>query len=126
MGPGGHGTTMGGNPVSCAAGEAMLSTMLKQKLPAKAAKTGRELVKGLMALWKEYGIIQDIRGRGMMIGVVLDRPSAPIVKDLLKRGLLANATAGNVLRLLPPLNLKPAEMKAGLKIIGQAFASLKK
>jgi predicted acetylornithine/succinylornithine family transaminase len=123
---GGHGTTLGGNPVACAAGSAMLKALLSAKLAQKSAATGRQLAAGLRALGKKYGVIQQVRGRGLMLGAVLDRPSAPLVADLLRRGLVANATAGNVLRLLPPLNLNQKDLNTGLGILEQALAAIKR
>lgn len=109
--PGTHGSTYGGNPLACAAALAVIDTMTKEKIPAKAAKTGKLLVKEFgKALAKQQGI-NEIRGQGMMIGIELDRPCGELVALAAESGLLINVTASSVIRLLPPLILTEAQAK---------------
>jgi acetylornithine aminotransferase len=103
MQPGSHGTTFGGNPLACSAALAVLDTMRKENLPDRAAVLGRILLDGFrQALAGQHGV-RDIRGKGLMIGIELDRPCAALVLKALECGLLINVTAERVIRLLPPL-----------------------
>ena len=123
IGLGEHGTTMGGNPIACAAGLAALKELQAKKLPENAAKIGALLMEGLTALQAEFpGLIKTIRGKGLMIGVVLNQPSKPVAQACLEQGLIVNSTAESVLRLLPPLNLTPAQAKEGLAILKTVLA----
>jgi acetylornithine/succinyldiaminopimelate/putrescine aminotransferase len=113
-----HGTTMGGNPIACATGLAALTEVRKPKLLAQVDKTGAVLVEGLRALQARHpALVKAVRGRGLMIGVELSVPAKPLVLACLEQGLIVNATADTVLRLLPPLNLSPAQAKRGLAIL---------
>lgn len=113
FGPGSHGSTFGGNPLACAAALAVLEVMEQGAIPAQAAATGQALLARLKAeLGAELGAKQgvlDIRGRGMILGIELDRPCAELSTLALEQGLLINVTADRVVRLLPPLNLSADE-----------------
>ncbi len=111
LGPGSHGSTFGGNPLACAAALAVVGELEGQGLAARAARMGEALLQGLgQRLAGQPGIV-ELRGRGLMIGVELDRPCPGLVRRALERGLLVNVTAEKVLRLLPPLIL--SEEQAG-------------
>ncbi|MCW9023862.1 MAG: acetylornithine transaminase [Gammaproteobacteria bacterium] len=107
--PGHHGSTYGGNPLVCAAALAVIDTMEKEKLPQRAAELGQRMLKGFQAALADVDSVVDIRGKGMMLAVELDRPCGEILKQALDSGLLLNITADNVVRLLPPLVLTDAE-----------------
>lgn len=109
--PGNHASTFGGNPLACSAALAVLDTLEQQRLGERAAELGARIVAGLRARLEEGGerLVTDIRGRGLMIGIELDRPCAELVGLALARGLLINVTAERVVRLLPPLILSDAE-----------------
>ena len=109
MQPGSHGSTFGGNPLAAAAAQAVVDTIAKQSLTARAAQLGQRLLVGFRDALESHSGVVDVRGRGLMIGIELDRPCAELVKHALERGLLINVTAGNVIRLLPPLILSDAE-----------------
>ena len=109
--PGTHGSTYGGNPLACAAANAVVDTMTKEKIPAKAAKTGKMLVDGFTKALGKHPGVKNIRGLGMMVGIELDRPCGELVMRAAEAGLLINVTAVNVIRLLPPLNLTDKEAK---------------
>jgi acetylornithine aminotransferase len=105
LGPGSHGSTFGGNALACRAALAVLDTIEEQALAANAGAVGASLIDRLRGALATLPGIVSIRGRGLMIGVELDRPCAELVSTALEQGLLINVTAGNVIRLLPPLIL---------------------
>ncbi|MGM0594108.1 MAG: aspartate aminotransferase family protein [Pseudomonadota bacterium] len=103
--PGNHGTTFGGNPLACAAGLAVLDTLENDALSERAEELGLRMVTAFELALGDQDYINDIRGQGLMIGIELDRPCGELVGMALERGLLLNVTAGNTIRLLPPLVL---------------------
>jgi acetylornithine aminotransferase len=107
--PGHHGSTFGGNPLACAAGLAVVDTLVGEKLVERAATLGEKLLKDFELALGEQAFISDIRGKGLMIGIELDRPCSELVGLALERGLLINVAAGNTVRLLPPLVLSDDE-----------------
>lgn len=109
FGPGNHGSTFGGNPLACAAGLATLETIERDGLMARATEVGDAIRGGLReALAGQAGVV-DIRGRGLMIGIELDRPCGELVKRGLEAGVLINVTAERVVRLLPSLVFTAAD-----------------
>lgn len=99
--PGNHGTTFGGNPLACAAGLAVINTMEVHNHIPTVAKRGQQLVESFKNnLSNQQGIV-DIRGKGYMIGIQLDRPCGELVATALEAGLLINVTRGDTVRLLP-------------------------
>ncbi|HXR24435.1 MAG TPA: acetylornithine transaminase [Candidatus Binataceae bacterium] len=121
LGPGSHGSTFGGNPVACAAALAVLDALEKDHVLENATAIGDYLLAELRAIARGNDRIAEVRGQGMIIGVVLKQEARPVVDACLKERLLVNATAGNVLRLLPPLNLSRDEADQGLAIIRRAL-----
>ncbi len=101
--PGSHGSTFGGNPLACAAALAVVDTIHSQKLVGRAAESGSRLVSCLKRALSGQNCVVEIRGRGLMIGIELDRPCGELVAIALESGLLVNVTAERVVRLLPPL-----------------------
>ena len=124
LGPGSHGSTFGGNPVSCAAALAVFDALENEHVIENAATVGDYLLEELRAIAKGNDRVVEIRGKGMIIGVVLKQEARPVVDACLKERLLVNATAGNVLRLLPPLNLTREEADQGLAIIRRALSAI--
>ncbi|MBK1674116.1 aspartate aminotransferase family protein [Ectothiorhodospira shaposhnikovii] len=107
--PGTHGTTFGGNPLVCRAALAVLDTLEQDALPAQADTMGRYLVAAFRDRLGRHPAVRDIRGKGLMLGIELDRPCAELVGLALEAGLLINVTAERVIRLLPPLIIDRAE-----------------
>jgi acetylornithine/N-succinyldiaminopimelate aminotransferase len=101
--PGNHGSTFGGNPLVCAAALATLSIIEDEKLMQNADTMGDFIRAQLRERLAGLAGVRDIRGKGMMIGIELDKPCKDIVERALAAGLLINVTADNVIRLLPPL-----------------------
>jgi acetylornithine/N-succinyldiaminopimelate aminotransferase len=103
LGPGNHATTFGGNPLACSATLAVIRVMRDQDLAARAAHLGTRMLAGLRDALAGWPGVVAIRGKGLMLGVELDRPCRPLAAGALQRGLLINVTAERVVRLLPPL-----------------------
>jgi acetylornithine/N-succinyldiaminopimelate aminotransferase len=100
---GNHGSTYGGNPLACAASLAVVNTILDEDLPANASAMGQLIRDEVIRAVSDQSAIVDIRGKGLMIGIELNRDCPDLVSRALERGLLINVTAGNTIRLLPPL-----------------------
>ncbi|MDR1063552.1 MAG: aspartate aminotransferase family protein [Azoarcus sp.] len=109
--PGSHGSTFGGNPLACAAALATLDVVEEAKLLDNAAKVGEEIRAGLAKALAGMAGVVEIRGRGLMIGIELDRPCGELVERALDAGLLINVTAGSVIRLLPALIFSSGDAK---------------
>lgn len=107
--PGNHGTTFGGNPLACSAALAVIDTLEKASLVQRAEELGLRLLTAFELALGDQEYINDIRGLGLLIGIELDRPCAELVGMALARGLLINVTAGNTIRLLPPLVMSDEE-----------------
>ena len=130
-----HGTTFGGNPVSCAAALATIGTIEKDGLLEKGQKGASHIMDRLAEMKANYPIIGDVRGLGLMIGVEFIKKEAPekklinkegrdaILKDCLDNGLvlLACGTNGNIIRIVPPLTVTVAQVDKGLDIFEAAI-----
>lgn len=116
--PGMHASTFGGNALACAAGVAAVQTIEKEGLLERARNLGSYTVDWLTSLARELsGLIVDVRGRGLMVGMELSRPGADIVRECLRRGLLINCTHERVLRLYPALTVSQEVLDQGLDIL---------
>ncbi|MEN7972203.1 MAG: aspartate aminotransferase family protein [Verrucomicrobiota bacterium] len=123
--PGHHATTFGGTPLACAAALSVAEVIDEEELLANTMMMGAYLVEGLCEIsMKHKKWISGVRGLGLLLGLVLDVPAAPLQKKLQEKGMLALATAGNVLRLLPPLNVSQEEIDQALQMIGEACVEL--
>ena len=107
-----HGTTFGGNPVVCAAANAVIDTIEAEDLLANVAAQSQAIRDGLA----DHPSVQTIRGRGLMLGIVLD---APLDLDPLDYGLIVNKPQPDVIRLVPPLNISADEVQRGVTKIRQ-------
>ena len=121
LSPGTHGSTFGGNPVACAAALGVLDALEHDGVIANAAEVGGYLMNRLREIAKDCPNVREVRGLGIIIGVVLKHEARGIVEACLKEHLIVNGTADNVLRLLPPLNLTREEADAGLATIERAL-----
>jgi len=101
--PGHHGSTFGGNPLACAAANAVCQTLAEQHLWDAAGTLGHRIIHTMHRAIGDLDGVVKVRGRGLMIGIELDRPCGVLVTRALERGLLINVTAERVIRLLPPL-----------------------
>src|SRR5690606_13319765 len=108
FGPGNHGSTFGGNPLGCAVALAVIDT-LQDGVLEQVADKGEALRAQLREALPGVSLVQEVRGRGMMVGIQLDRPCGELVDRAREAGLLINVTAGSVIRLLPPLIISDAE-----------------
>ncbi len=107
--PGNHGTTFGGNPLVCHTALTVLQTLEDEGLLENAARVGAYLQQALRDALAGVAGVVEVRGRGLMIGVELDRACGPIARQALDAGVLVNITRDRVVRLLPPLILTEAE-----------------
>jgi len=123
LGPGSHGSTFGGNPLACAAAQAVIDSVREQGLVGRAAQAGNRLVAGLTRELQGQNCVADIRGRGLMIGIELTRPCGDLVELALQRGLLINVTAERTVRLLPPLIIDDNQIDEIVSTLGELIRS---
>lgn len=123
---GDHGTTFGGNPLVSAAAIATLDVIAYEALCEKATENGNWLMAELNALKEKHKSIVEVRGKGLMIGVELNFPAGDLVQILMEKKILTNATAVNVLRLVPPLNIEKKELQILLNAIDESLAEIEK
>ncbi|MDA0578679.1 MAG: aspartate aminotransferase family protein [Verrucomicrobia bacterium] len=119
--PGTHASTFGGSPLACAAALATLDVIEEEDLVRRAGVVGKVLRARLAELVSKYEHVTAVRGAGMMLGLVLDQESKPLTGLLADKGLLTLATANNVVRLLPPLNVKDGEIDEAFDILDEAL-----
>lgn len=124
FGPGNHGSTFGGNPLACAAGLETLATIEDDGLMANAEKVGEAICSGMREALAGVPGVVDIRGRGLMIGIELDRPCSELVSQALEAGLLINVTAERVVRLLPPLTFSEQDAQQLVSLLAPLVRKL--
>ncbi len=116
--PGSHGSTFGGNPLAMSVGNAVLDQLLKKNFLKNVTKLSKYFLNQLNKIKNEYPkIIKDIRGKGFLIGIQLHFDQSKFINSLEKNYLLTIRAAENVIRILPPLNVKKNEIDLALKII---------
>jgi len=123
--PGTHAATFGGNPIACRAALATVETIETDGLLARAEQLGAAFRQHFEALRPRCPLIQDVRARGVMIGIELSVDGTRIVQECLKRRLLINCTHGTVLRLLPAMNLTDAQLAEGCAILEEVLLAPK-
>lgn len=124
LGPGNHGSTFGGNPLSCAAAHAVLDVFEHEQIVSRAASMGQYLRDKLASALQGVNGVKEIRGQGLMIGIELEVDCAELVGQALEEGLLINVTAGSVVRLLPPLILSEEEADQISEVLGRLIKGL--
>jgi predicted acetylornithine/succinylornithine family transaminase len=120
---GDHGTTYGGNPLACRAALTVMDT-LEQGLLDHVRRVGPVFADGLRALARKHPMVVEVRGAGLMQGLVLDRDATPVVPAALERGLIVNRTAERVVRMLPPYIITEAEIAEALSRLDAALSAV--
>lgn len=118
--PGTHGSTFGGNPTGAAVGIAALEVMEEEKLAERADELGQWFMDELRSI--DSPVIREVRGRGLLIGVVLNTAARPYCEALQERGMLAKETHENVVRFAPPLIIEKEELEAVLPAIREVLS----
>ncbi len=121
FGPGSHGSTFGGNPLSCTAALTVLDVMADEALLANVEAQGARLRQGLIDLQQRFPAIVEVRGQGLLIGAELAGEAAPVISEARAKGLLILSAGPKVLRFLPPLNVTAAEVDEALAILATAL-----
>ncbi len=122
--PGKHASTFGGSPLACAAALATIEVIESEGLVRRAAEAGKAFRERLNELVTRYEHVTGVRGRGLMIGLVLDQSAKPLAEALREMGLLTLPTGENVLRMLPPLNVKDSDLDEAFEMIDDALAEM--
>jgi predicted acetylornithine/succinylornithine family transaminase len=124
LGPGTHSTTVGGAPLGMAVALELVARILEPAFLQRVASVGDYFKKGLLTLPKSYpALVEGVRGLGLLLGLNLKIPAAPLTVLLRERGFLVNATAGTVLRFVPPLTVTEKEIDLLLEALSAVLAS---
>ena len=125
---GDHGTTFGGNPVACAVGLAVVNQIAKPEFLANVEARSAQLKAGLEAIAAKFPAVKGVRGEGLILGLALDEslPVGNVIAAARDEGMMVLSAKGNVLRLLPPLNVSAAECNEALTKLEKAFATATK
>ncbi len=113
--PGDHGSTFGGNPLACAVARAALRVLVDERLPERSATLGAYALERLQAMRSPH--VVEVRGRGLWIGIELNREARPVCEELQRRGVLCKETHETVIRLAPPLVISREDLDWGLERI---------
>lgn len=125
MQPGNHGSTFGGNPLSCAAALAAVTAIVDGSLDHRAAELGERIMAGFKTELAGVAHVKDIRGMGCMIGIELDRPCKSLFMTAMAQGLIINVTADSVIRLLPPMIMTDSEADQLVAILAPLIKDFK-
>ena len=126
MTAGTHGSTFGGNPLAMAVGNTVMDIVSNKKFLNNVKTLSKNFILNLNQLKEKYPrVIKEIRGRGFLIGIQLYKDQAKFIKNLMNNKLLTIRAAENVVRILPPLNVKKNELDEALKIISKVCAESK-
>ena len=120
--PGDHGSTFGGNPLACALARTALQVLVEEDLVAQSAKLGAYFLECLQSL--RNSSIREIRGRGLWIGIELNRSARPYCEELMTEGLLCKETHDTVIRLAPPLTITKSEIDWALERISAVIGRM--
>ena len=119
LGPGNHGSTFGGNPLSCAVAITVVDQIEKLDLARRAGQLGDRMMGEFRQRLSDLNCVKDIRGMGLMIGIELNSPCGDLVAKGLEKGILINVAADKVIRLLPPLTITDDEAEQICEIVCQ-------
>jgi predicted acetylornithine/succinylornithine family transaminase len=119
---GDHGSTYGGNLLACRAALVFLEELIDRDLISNVERAGALFEDGLQRIASRHGHVKEVRGAGLIWGIELDRPAAPVVEAALENGLLINRTADTVVRLLPPYVISATEIEEGLELLERTIA----
>jgi acetylornithine aminotransferase/acetylornithine/N-succinyldiaminopimelate aminotransferase len=123
--PGNHGTTFGGTPLACAAALAVLDVIEQEKLLERVQVQSGPWLAALRGLQAEFPAkVLAVRGQGYLVGVQLAGDPAPVIAALREQGLLAPSAGGNVVRLLPPLNVSAADLERSVQIFRSVLGTV--
>jgi len=126
MVPGTHGSTFGGNPLAMSVGNAVMDIVSNKKFLKNVKNLSKHFISNLNNIKDKYPkIIKQIRGKGLLIGIQLQKDQTLFIKKLMDNKLLTIRAAENVVRILPPLNVKKVEINQALKIIKKVCEELK-
>ena len=126
MTPGTHGSTFGGNPLAMAVGNTVMDIVSSNKFLNNVKNSSKYFFSKLNQLKEKYpNIIKEIRGRGLLIGIQLHKDQAKFIKKLMDNKLLTIRASENVVRILPPLNVKKKEIDQALKILNKVCSEFK-
>ncbi|MGH9418303.1 MAG: aspartate aminotransferase family protein [Terriglobales bacterium] len=118
---GSHGTTFGGGPMACRLGMVFLDFLDQESTYTHIQLVGAGLKQGMQELAARQRIVREVRGKGLMLAMELDRPAAPAARRMLELGMLVNVTHENIIRLLPPYILEPKHGEKIVRALGKAL-----
>tara|TARA_B100001769_G_scaffold270154_1_gene260971 strand:+ start:191 stop:1357 length:1167 start_codon:yes stop_codon:yes gene_type:complete len=125
MTPGSHGSTFGGNPLAMSVGNAVLDQILKKGFLNNVRKNSTFFIKELKKIQKDYpNVIKEVRGLGLLLGLQLFKDQTVFINKLMENNMLTIRASENVVRILPPLNVKKKELNLALKIIRKVCKEL--
>jgi len=122
--PGTHAATFGGNPLACAAALASLKVITGKGFLKSASENGAYFFECLQELARKHSIINDVRGKGLILAVELNQPGNDVVLDCMKNGFLVNCIQQNVLRFLPPLNISRKDINSLMPVLSKSLNRL--
>ena len=122
--PGSHGTTLGGNPLACSAALASLEVLGKKSFLQDTKKKGDYFKSRLVKLSEKFDVVEEVRGMGMILAMDLKKPSAEVVLDCMRQGVLINGIKPGTLRFLPPLTASRKDIDKVIRALSVSLAKL--
>ena len=122
--PGTHAATFGGNPLACAAALASLKVITGKGFLKNTLETGAYFIERLQKLEQENPIIKNVRGKGLILAVELEKPGGEVVVECMENGFLINCIRQNVLRFLPPLNVTRKDINSLMPVLQKSLTRL--
>lgn len=122
--PGMHASTFGGNPISSAAALAVMDVIEEEALVNRAEEAGNLFFEGLNVFVEKYAQVLEVRGKGLIVGLVVEGDAKEVVNACRDMGLLCCVAGAHVVRFLPPLNVKDGDLEEALEMIGEALEQL--